>query len=89
MSSGSTYTASDGSVWHLSCDCPPVPSRVFDWCAVHDDYDGAPDAHDDRYVYGPTKEDAVAAVETWIWDNGCRDCGTVLVWDECPRCDAE
>jgi len=61
-----TYTASDGSRWHLSYDFPPIPSRSYDWSATHEDYDGAPDAHDDRCVHGPTREAAIAAVEVLI-----------------------
>lgn len=62
------YIATDGSVWHLSCDCPPIPSREFDWSATHDDYDGAPDAHDDRFVNGRDQHAVIVAVEQWIFD---------------------
>jgi hypothetical protein len=41
----------------------------MDWSATHDDYDGAPDAYDDRSVTGPTREAAIEAVEEWIEDN--------------------
>jgi len=61
-----TYTASDGSRWHLTWLSPPAPYRSHDWSAAHEDYDGAPDAHDDRCVYGPTREAAIAAVEVLI-----------------------
>lgn len=29
---------------HTDYVCPPIPVRDFDWRAVFDDYDGAPDA---------------------------------------------
>lgn len=60
------YTASDGSLWHVECICPPVPNRGFDWCASHEDYDGAPDSGDLRVVYGETAETCTAAVERHI-----------------------
>lgn len=28
-----------------SFECPPIPVRYFDWSAVFEDYDGAPDSH--------------------------------------------
>ena len=65
-----SYTASDGSLWHINCDCPPIPVRWYDWSATHDDYDGAPDAHDDRSVSGATREDVLRAVEVWVEENG-------------------
>ncbi len=65
-----TYTASDGSLWILRFAHPPIPSRAYDWDAVHDDYDGAPDAHDDRAVSARTREEVLVAVERWIEENG-------------------
>ena len=62
------YTASDGSRWHVRCESPPIPTRSHDWSAVHDDYDGAPDAHDDRHVYGATREAVIEAVERYLED---------------------
>ena len=60
------YWASDGSIWHLEAICPPIPVRGFDWSAVHEEYDGAPDAHDDRHVYGATRAEAIEAVEVYV-----------------------
>jgi hypothetical protein len=61
-----SYVGSDGSLWHIVCDPPPVPTKLYDWHAIHDDFDGSPDAKDDRALYAPTKEAAVAAVEQWV-----------------------
>ena len=61
-----TYTASDGSKWHLSHDFPPIPVRSCDWSATHDDYDGAPDAGDNRSVMGATRAEACKAVEVLL-----------------------
>lgn len=38
---------------------PPIPDRRFDWQAVFDDYDGAPDAHY-PVGHGPTEAAAIA-----------------------------
>ncbi len=35
--------------WRIYYDPPPIPSRNCDWHYVHDDFDGAPDAGDNRY----------------------------------------
>ena len=64
------YRASDASIWHLQAVCPPVPFRGFDWSAVHDEYDGAPDAHDGRAVYGATRDEAIAEVERYLAEEG-------------------
>lgn len=61
-----TYFAKDGSKWHLSYEHPPVPNRGFDWCASHDDYDGAPDSKDDRMVFGETEQKCIAAIEEFV-----------------------
>lgn len=59
----SDYTASDGSLWHISADFPPIPWRGADWGWWHDDYDGAPDAYDDRHGSAATKELAMRDIE--------------------------
>ncbi len=64
------YHASDGSTWNVYCDPPPIPPRCHDWTWVHDDYDGAPDAGDDRHGTAPTREAAIAAVEEWVAEYG-------------------
>lgn len=38
---------------------PPIPVRNFDWVAVLDNYDGAPDAGHQPTGYGCTREDAI------------------------------
>lgn len=40
-------------------DPPPIPDRQYDWHAILDDYDGAPDAGHQPVGHGPTMEDAV------------------------------
>lgn len=40
---------------------PPIPNRNFDWSAVYDNYDGAPDSENRNQVgHGPTEAAAVA-----------------------------
>ena len=62
------YIATDGSKWNLSYDCPPIPVRGIDWSATHDDYDGAPDAYDNRSVTAETRSAVIKAVEEFIED---------------------
>jgi hypothetical protein len=39
---------------------PPIPVRQFDWAAVLDDYDGAPDAGYQPVGHGRTQAEAIA-----------------------------
>lgn len=39
---------------------PAIPIRDFDWCAVTEDYDGAPDAGRQFIGNGRTEEEAIA-----------------------------
>jgi hypothetical protein len=34
--------------WHIYFDPPPIPPGIADWHFYHDDFDGAPDAGDNR-----------------------------------------
>lgn len=34
--------------WHIYYDAPPIPARNCDWHWVHDNFDGAEDANDNR-----------------------------------------
>lgn len=42
------------SNWEISYYQPPIPFRGFDWQFSHKDFDGAPDACDDRYGHAAT-----------------------------------
>lgn len=35
--------------WRIYFDPPPIPARNCDWHFYHEDFDGAPDANDNRY----------------------------------------
>jgi hypothetical protein len=50
----------DGLVIHTSHDRPPIPSLDFEWSAVTDDYDGAPDAGWQPVGHGRTEDEAIA-----------------------------
>ncbi len=59
-----TYRDALGKVWTLSCDCPPIPTRAYDWSATDQDYDGAPDsAVRGRVAYGPTRDACIKDIE--------------------------
>lgn len=64
------HEASDGSLWHITNTRPPVPNRNFDWEWVSDDYDGAPDAYDDRHGYEASEQACKNSIEDWIVDYG-------------------
>jgi len=49
----------DGRKIITSFVCPPIPVRHFDWSAVTEDYDGAPDASC-PVGHGRTEEEAIA-----------------------------
>lgn len=69
---------------------PPIPVRDCDWHWVHEDYDGAEDANDNRYGHASSLEAAKSAIDEWHFDR-CKcsssdplDC---MAW-ECPNRDA-
>jgi hypothetical protein len=49
---------------------PPIPSRNFDWSAVTDDYDGAPDAPVQPIGFGPTEQVAIDNLKEQLQENG-------------------
>lgn len=55
------------------CIFPPIPDRRWDWQAVTDEYDGAPDAPWWRKIagYGSTEEEAIADLEAEL--EGCKE----------------
>lgn len=57
------YVASDGSLWHIMYDKPPVPTRNWDWAWTAYDYNG-PD--DDRHGDAASPEACVAAIEEYV-----------------------
>lgn len=57
------YKASDGSLWNVTDECPPIPTCSMDWAWVSDEYDGP---GDDRHGHEPTMDDAIVAIEAYI-----------------------
>jgi hypothetical protein len=55
-----THKLPDGTIIHTEHDLPPIPDRSFDWSAVTDDYDGAPDAGWQPVGHGRTEDEAIA-----------------------------
>jgi hypothetical protein len=49
----------NGYTIHTRFVYPPIPIRTYDWSAVLDDYDGAPDAGPQYEGTGRTEEDAI------------------------------
>src|SRR5215471_13456547 len=54
--------------FHVYYDPPPIPTREFDWHCYHDDYDGAPDAGDNRAFHGPSLWDISYQIDQWYED---------------------
>ena len=48
--------------WTITYDPPPIPIRDMDYCGVHEDYDGAPDANDNRCVRGASAQDVLEQI---------------------------
>ena len=49
----------DGQLIVTSFDYPPIPVRCFDWSAVTENYDGAPDAGWQPVGHGATEQEAI------------------------------
>ena len=60
MSGGAGHTAVRGEKIVTHYDPKPIPDRSFDWSAVSENYDGAPDAPDMPIGYGETEAAAIA-----------------------------
>lgn len=62
-------------------ECPPIPSRMFDWCAWFDDVG----ADESEYGYGRTEEEAIADLLEAA--DACPQChGPVHESGFCPSC---
>lgn len=46
----------------------PIPIRSFDWSAITEDYDGAPDAGRQFIGHGRTEEEAIADLKEQLDD---------------------
>lgn len=53
-----TYTASDGTSWDLTQECPPIPARCFDWNAVEENHEGEP-----CHAFGETRAACILDIE--------------------------
>lgn len=49
--------------WHIEYNPPPIPTRACDWQFWHDDFDGAPDANDNRSGSAASLEDAKMEID--------------------------
>lgn len=47
----------------------PEMGRDFAYAYCHDDYDGAPDAHDGRHGFGATVEDCKKEIDELFYDS--------------------
>jgi hypothetical protein len=45
--------------WDIYYDAKPIPTTACDWNFVHEDYDGAPDANDNRCGTGKDVADCL------------------------------
>lgn len=71
------------------CVCPPIPIRNFDWVAITDDYDGAPDAGPQLAGHGRTEADAIEDLQCQLDDRAIaaeRQSGERSEW-RCFHCD--
>lgn len=55
--------------YQVQYEPPPVPSRDYDWCFAHDDFDGAPDSGDARCGYAKSADDCFTAIDEIYNDN--------------------
>ena len=60
----SVYVTGTNEVWHIE------PGLVSGYIGAHEDYDGAPDAHDERSFWAKTEGGVVDAIEEWTKENG-------------------
>lgn len=51
--------------WSIHYDPPPIPNRNCDWHFSHEDFDGAPDAGDNRTGHAPSLLDAMRQIDDY------------------------
>ena len=51
--------------WRISYGPKPIPTTAFDYDWWHDDFDGAPDAGDNRCGSAGSLDDAIEAIHEW------------------------
>lgn len=54
----------------ISYDPPPIPIRTMDWHYTHENYDGAPDAYDDRHGHCASLEECKAEIDREFFVDG-------------------
>lgn len=67
--------------WNINYDPPPIPSRDCDWHFAHVDFDGAPDANDNRCGHAASLEAAKAEIDAWIEENFDCQCSAAIPAD--------
>lgn len=55
-----TARTPDGQLIVTHYEYPPIPIRCWDWSAVTENYDGAPDAGWQPHGHGATEAEAIA-----------------------------
>lgn len=63
-----TRTWSDGRKIVTEYWPKPIPTRGADWCALLEDYDGAPDAEFQPKGYGASEQEAIDDLLQWDED---------------------
>lgn len=59
----------------------PIPLNNFDWSAVFEDYDGAPDAGFNPVGYGATEAEAIADLKAQADEAGIGPVDPLCVWE--------
>lgn len=62
----------DNPIWHRKWRIyvgEPQYGRQFNYAYTHDDYDGAPDAHDGRYGHAASVEEARDLIDEYEEDH--------------------
>lgn len=51
--------------WGIKYNPKPIPTNIYDFDVVHEDYDGAPDANDNRFFATESIESAKLLIDSW------------------------
>ena len=57
------YTDINGDHWIITHDSPSIPMRMFDWVAVHSEYDGPGDC---RVLYAETHAELLDSIKAFV-----------------------
>jgi hypothetical protein len=52
--------------WDIRYNSKPIPTNIYDYDVLHEDYDGSSDSNDNRFFTTESIESAKLLIDEWI-----------------------